>query len=89
MIEDNAFLRNKELTQARLNTEKKKLESRSIEINQAKLGRIKFQDIADERYDANINQLNNCQFDTKLMLENSKMNQRILNTRKENSFYKK
>ena len=89
MINENAFLRNKELSQAKLNTEKKSLESRNSGTNQAQLGRVKFQDIADQRYEANIEQLSGTRFDPQTMMDNAKKNRKAIETQKETLFFKK
>ncbi len=89
MIGDNSFMRAKELSQAKLNTEKKSLETRNLGTNQAQLGRVKFQDIADERFDANMEQLTGSRFDPQTMMDNAKKNKKSLDVQKETLFFKK
>lgn len=89
MIGDNSFMRAKELGQAKLNTEKKSLETRNLGTNQAQLGRVKFQDIADERFDANMEQLTGSRFDPQTMMDNAKKNKKSLDVQKETLFFKK
>lgn len=89
MIGDNSFMRAKELSQAKLNTEKKSLETRNLGTNQAQLGRVKFQDIADERYDASMAQLTGSKFDPQTMMENARKNKKGLDVKRETLFYKK
>lgn len=89
MIGDNSFMRAKELSQAKLNTEKKSLETRNLGTNQAQLGRVKFQDIADERFDANMEQLTGTRFDPQTMMDNAKKNKKSLDVQKETLFFKK
>ena len=82
-------MRAKELSQAKLNTEKKSLESRNLGTNQAQLGRVKFQDIADKRYDASMEQLTGTRFDPQTMMDNAKKNRKARETQKETLFFKK
>ncbi len=89
MIGDNSFMRAKELGQAKLNTEKKSLETRNLGTNQAQLGRVKFQDIADERFDANMEQLTGSRFDPQTMMDNAKKNKKSLDVQRETLFFKK
>ena len=89
MIGDNSFMRAKELSQAKLNTEKKSLETRNLGTNQAQLGRVKFQDIADERFDANMEQLTGSRFNPQTMMDNAKKNKKSLDVQKETLFFKK
>ena len=89
MINDNSFMRAEELSQAKLNTEKKSLELRNPGTNQAQLGRVKFQDIADARFDANIEQLTGTKFSPETMMENANKNRKSLETKKETLFFKK
>ena len=89
MIGDNSFMRTKELGQAKLNTEKKSLETRNLGTNQAQLGRVKFQDIADERFDANMEQLTGSRFNPQTMMDNAKKNKKSLDVQRETLFFKK
>ena len=89
MIGDNSFMRAKELGQAKLNTEKKSLETRNLGTNQAQLGRVKFQDIADERFDANMAELTGIKFDPQTMMDNAQKNRKPIEAQKETLFFKK
>ena len=89
MIGDNSFMKTKELHQAKLNTEKKSLETRNLGTNQAQLGRVKYQDIADERFDASMQALTGKRFDPQTMMDNARKNKRSLDVKKETLFLKK
>lgn len=89
MIGDNSFLKNKELTQNKLDTERKKLETRNLDTNQAQLGKTKFQDIADQRYQANLNQIQGNKFDVHAMMENAKKKKKGMDTLRDITFHKK
>ena len=89
MIGDNSFMKTKELHQAKLNTEKKSLETRNLGTNQAQLGRVKYQDIADERFDASMQALSGKRFDPQTMMDNARKNKRSLDVKKETLFFKK
>lgn len=89
MIGDNSFMKTKELHQAKLNTEKKSLETRNLGTNQAQLGRVKYQDIADERFDASMQALTGKRFDPQTMMDNARKNKRSLDVKKETLFFKK
>ena len=89
MIGDNSFMKTKELHQAKLNTEKKSLETRNLGTNQAQLGRVKYQDIADERFNASMQALTGKRFDPQTMMDNARKNKRSLDVKKETLFFKK
>ena len=89
MIGDNNYLRNKEMAQARLNAEKKSFDRKNFGTNQAQLGRVKFQDIADERYNSSMEQLTGNKFDSEAIMENAEKNKKALDAQRETFFYKK
>ena len=89
MVGDNSFLKNRELKQAKLDFEKKELDKLGYGTNQAQLGRQKFQDIADQRYQANLAQLQGNKFSPEKMMENAKKKKKGMDVLKDITFYKK
>ena len=89
MLGDNSFLKNKELHQARLEQEKKLSDQLGHGTNQAQLGKQKFQDIADQRYQANLAQLQGNKFDVDAMMEKAKKKKKGMDIQRDITFYKK
>jgi len=89
MIRENNFLKNKELTQAKLDVEKKSIDQNYKGTNQEQLGKTKFQDIADQRYQNKMYELSGNKFDVNKMIENAKKKKKGFDTQRDILFYKK
>ncbi len=89
MIHENTFSRNRELKQAKLNAEKKSLETKNTGTNQAQLGNQKFQDIADNRYNEKLSQLQGKKFNAEEMMKNAKKEKKKMDVLRDMTFYKK
>ena len=86
---DNTFRRNRELHQARLNQEKTKADQLGHNTNQQQLGKKRFQDIADERYQSKLTELRGVKVDTNSMMLTAKENKKKMDVLRDMSFNKK
>ena len=89
MSRGNSFLKNKELKQAKLEAEKKKIEEKHKGTNQEQIGREKFQEIADQRFQNKIAELYGSKFDANKMMDNAKKSKKRLDAQKDIMFFKK
>ena len=92
MGKETNFSKVKDLQRSKLDFSKKEL-PRDKKIgegtNQAQLGRVKFQDIADQRYQANLEQLRGNKFNADKMMENAKKHKSKLDIERDTLFYRK
>lgn len=88
-MHENSFLKNKQLHQARLEQEKKNSETLGHDTNQQQLGKTRFQDIADERYQSKLTELRGAKVDTDSMMESAKATKRKMDVLRDMSFNKK
>lgn len=88
-MNDNAFRRNRELHQAKLSQEKRMSEQLGNNTNQQQLGKKRFQDIADERYQAKLTELRGTKVDTNSMMLTAKENKKKMDVLRDMSFNKK
>ncbi len=88
-MHDNTFMRNRELHQARLNQEKKASEQLGHNTNQQQLGKTRFQDIADERYQSKLTSLRGAKVDTNSIMLTAKENKKKMDVLRDMSFNKK
>lgn len=86
---ENSFMRNKELHQAKLRQEKQASETLGHNTNQQQLGKKRFQDIADERYQAKLTELRGTKVDADSMMYTAKENKKKMDILKDMSFNKK
>lgn len=89
MIRENSYAKNRELTNARLEAEKKALEKSSHEKAQEQLGKTKFQDIAEQRYQSKLASLSGNKFDVAKMQANAKQKKKEADIQRDMLFYKK
>lgn len=85
-MKENSYLRNKSLYQAKLTEEAKKIGQNT---DQEQLGKKKFQDIADERYQSKLSSLRGQKVDVEVISERAKLRKNKMDTLKELSFNKK
>ena len=85
-MKENSYLRNKSLHQAKLEVEKKIL---GAGTDQEQLGNKKFQDIADERYQSKLSNLQGKKIDVDTIQENAKKKKNSMNTLKDMTFNRK
>lgn len=88
-MNDNVFRRNRELHQAKLSQEKRMSEQLGNNTNQQQFGKKRFQDIADERYQAKLTELRGTKVDTNSMMLTAKENKKKMDVLRDMSFNKK
>ena len=88
-MRENSFMRNREMHQARLNQEKRSSDSLGHNTNQQQLGKTRFQDIADERYQSKLNELRGDKVDTNSMMLTAKSAKKKMDVLRDMSFNKK
>lgn len=86
---ENNFIRNRELHQARINEEKKAVDSLDHDTNQAQIVNKKFQNITDGRYQSKLTQLRSAKVDTESNLEETKNSEKKIDVFRDISFKKK
>ena len=89
MSKGNDFAKNRELTSARLEAEKEALDRSPRELSQQQLGKTKFQDIADQRYQSKMADLYGNKFDVNKMHEDAKKRKKGFDLQRDIIFFKK